>query len=502
MSVIDLTIPAGVEKTTEDLDLYLSRGQGFNPNFGRLIDHSLGDPSYVEAAAINVQRRPYRNGRKVRTDTVLRGTRIMRTDYEVNLPEGYDAILEIRKATRPKCRTRVLLHDPCERSFDDLGSATFDEVRRRRTPIDSPREDGAPLEHYTMLHGFEQHNRVLMAQEKQAAVGFNVLALDFKFPDCSDCGAEEHQLGLVAGAVWTTENVPHIRTTEDQFATLAATTEDETDNGVTDIFHDGGNVIFATYADDPAAATATEGFIKKSVDGGTTWTTVYTATEGVYAITRGRDFLWAFGGDGLIVYSESGEPGTWTVLANTATATFNFYDCAFEPKSGTLYAVGDDDTDGKAITIRNKVVTDISAAVGTLNTNPLKCVTVLSYPERNIDPFALVAIGGDAGFYSENRDAENASTWTVVAPFTSDDIGAIEGSAYRTFVGAGAVIFERAIYTRMAFEALSLDFTISGDISAGATGLTDIGTNYVAFGTTNTADGEIIMLAPKDEVMV
>lgn len=490
----------GKARTSLQYQFYMADSPGFSDRILKFEDTSLGStPEYTESPMIERKRRPSIAGRKVRRSDILQGMKVERVAYEVNMPEGHEAFREIVNAARKDCPYAVIFHDPCEASFILMNRSRFDAVKRRKQPIDPATEDGAPLTHFSKIHGIEQNYPLLKPFVVQSAAGFNILALAFGYGLCPDCDDGDSQVGAYAGGVPSATNVPHFRYTTNQFSGGAANAFAETDNLITDIYVH-GNMWIAVTADDLDPATATEGHVKYSLDNGATWTTVHTATEGLYGVTFGESYFWIVGGGGLILKGES--IGSLAAVTNSGMATTHFLSVDYEINSNAIFAVGHDGTDGKAARIVGDTISDISSSVGTLTAVKLYKVATLSEIE---DEFGHVMIGGDNGFLVENVNAGNGETWTAIAnPMGTNDVKVIVGNSWRTGIGAGSKFYRREISTGMdVVEAAEYTALGSlGTLTAGATAMTEYGVEYWVLGTTNSSNGALIVYRPDDLPLV
>lgn len=476
-------IPKGKQKTNENSQFLMTNVQGFSTLLMNMVDYSLGSPDYETKAAVKAQNWRSKQGRKRRVQTTLRGEKILESMYELSMPEGYARSDEIVAATQGECSRQVFIFDPCDDAFDQIQNAVFDEVRRRNTPIQSAREDGEPLNFFSKINGFERSYRKLSFYKHQD-VANALYAVDFKFAQCQDCSSLTHQKGSYGGGGQL------LAETTDQFATgVAVSSAVPASQIVTDIYQD-GDVIYATYAGNVDPATATTGGIVRIVGGVST--TVLSLAAGMYGITFAEKKFVAVGATGRLYESSDGI--TWTLVANTVLASTHFKRVVFEPKTGKCYIAGHGAADGAAATWDGNIIVDITSQVGTLTGKKLQAVKVLSSDDAD---YAHVAFGGDSGFYSENGDLENNATWTVVPlPTITDTVSAIEGDSWRTYVGAGTKIHQRSIFTKMDFATL-VSSGITGNITDGATGITDDGVNYVVFVTNvSGTSGKIYMLRP------
>jgi hypothetical protein len=302
---------------------------------------------------------------------------------------------------------------------------------------------------------------------------------------------------VYGGGVDGSPDVGHTRLTSDGFASgVAATTATTSGHTVTQVYVD-GNIVYRTTADniDPAAATA--GTVEMSTDGGDNFSVVHTATEGLYDILYGEQYYWTFGSDGYVARSQNGT--SFTQLTQTALPTTDFMRAAYDPVSSAIYVAGFVAAVGHAAKISNSVVEDISTEVLVGTTKALHDVKVLSTLD---DDLGHVAFVGDDGFFSENRDTASGNTYVAAVIPTTADLYAIGGDSFRTFVGGvGGVVFHRAIYTDMVFDDFWEGATspLTGDVRCCATGLSDFGVNYVAFGTSiSGTTGEILVLRQRE----
>lgn len=477
-------VPKGKPKSNEEAVLLLSDDQAFTTRLLQYEDVGLGDPDYETHPPVKVVNwRTTRDGRKVRRRRTLRGEKISEIMYEMNLAEGHTADPYLKAVTRGNCSRTVFVYDPCVNAFTAIQNAVFDEIRKRVTPLQSASEDGAPLSHYTKFYGSELEYEELGFYTQQTAIDEPLYAVAFKFPSCADCDPLDHQDGVYGGAARL------VVETSNQFATgTAVTAAIPVGTIATDILVD-GEVTYVSFTDNLTPASATAGGVVKIVGGVST--TVLSIGNGLYCLAQSNQYIWAFGADGLIYKSASGN--SFTLITNAVMASTHFKKAAYDPKTDAIYLAGDDGTDGKAGKFDGQVLTDISANVGTLTAKKLTSVKVLS---KDTDDFSHIAFGGESGFYAENGDAENSNTYTVVVipPAASDAITLIEGDSWLTVVGGATKVYVRAIYTNMEFEH---QHTVTGTITDGDTGITDYGVNHIVIVTNvSGTSGNIYLLRP------
>lgn len=229
------------------------------------------------------------------------------------------------------------------------------------------------------------------------------------------------------------------------------------------------------------------GEIRRSLDGGTTWTVVGSYTEIIYDILEIDGTFLFVGGDstGGAVAISFNQGTTITAITSAAIpAGSALRSVDYDLSTNKVYISGDGGTllvgnfNGSTLSLQ-----DIS---GNLPGAPGILYRVLVRGDKEI------VVGGAAGYLAESHDG--GVTFTALAIGTSSAIRGLAGNLYRLLVGAGTGIFEQTALTDMELRSVTLSngATITGDITNIVMNLEDDFNRYAII----TDDGEVVMAVP------
>lgn len=309
-------------------------------------------------------------------------------------------------------------------------------------------------------------------------IATELYAVDVAGVECLDCADGPNDYGVLGGGDGV---AVYGANTDDRFATATPfvfPVAVPVAYYLTDIINE-GSVIVATFADDPDPTAGAAGVVAMSSDGGATWIVPAALVNAYYGVAAYNGYFVVVGAGGELWRTRNGL--TWEQSAQTITVA-TLTGISVDKYANLAYVSG---LGGVALVLDDDQVTDLTAAVNAAGAD-LFAVHVLGKNH--------VAFGGEAGFYTEAVDitAANAFTQYTVGG-TVDDIRAIKGTCYRTFVGAGTVIYERSLFTDMLYKAQPLEYgaILTGDIRD-----IDMGDDENMF-VAVTDDGEVVVIRAK-----
>lgn len=316
------------------------------------------------------------------------------------------------------------------------------------------------------------------------AGGVDLNDIAFQLEDCVGCGEGTAQKIIAIGGDGTA--IPLALTTGNRFADPVTLTTGAAATVVGLAVYRKNDFILASFLVD---GTPDTGALRRSLDGGTTWTAIAGFNEIIYDIVDADGTLILVGGD----VTNGGEVWTTDDFASTLTevtgsgalpASTALRAVAYDKERSLVHIVGDAGIYLKGrFTGSTIVLQDISANLPG-SPGALLCVLVRGT--------GLVTIGGAAGYLVESYDA--GATFSTLSIGTSSAIAAIAGNLWRMVVGAGTALFEQTALTNYEIRQLLLNnnVTLSGTVTAIRMNLDD---DFNRFAVVTTA-GEIAMFLP------
>lgn len=258
---------------------------------------------------------------------------------------------------------------------------------------------------------------------------------------------------------------------------------------ITDLLYVGNQIVFtfsdvadgtgttggAGYSANDAAAVASNLFDTSGVA---------TTSAGLQAIVQGPNArIYAFGTAGEAFYSENYGLDFYQI---TTGITEDIIDAAYDSVNGYIYLAC---ANGEVWRYDGNTFVDISTAVA-----PTAATDLVGVASTGIGSVAIS--GADGKIYESFDDGE---TWEATSDLGASPVHAILGSAigaYRTVAGAGTSLWQRDVFRKQAWEAVTAGSadTFTGDVKGGAAGdpLAEEGNGYYVF---VTDDGEIVELS-------
>jgi hypothetical protein len=219
-----------------------------------------------------------------------------------------------------------------------------------------------------------------------------------------------------------------------------------------------GETIIATYADDVFGGTPTTGGIVYRADASATPVAVDLSTA-LFAIAEsvGTYAFIAAGAGGAMFGSIDGL--TWVAITQTTTSA-DILDMDFDEETSYVWLAGDDTNAPFA----GYVTPDVAVVDITSDLNATTGLTKVKVLWKD-----HVMFGSNTGELDENKGASNGGSYTAVPSGTTSSIGAIVGNKARTWIGAGAEIRERGLFTDRDFRAIDLapGSTFAGNVTDG-----------------------------------
>lgn len=309
-------------------------------------------------------------------------------------------------------------------------------------------------------------------------------AVSFMTAECEDCDSGEFEQFVVGGGDGSGDS--YLAKTADRFGTMVALTPGTpADDVITGLYTD-GNVIMASFADDPDATVATTGGVAFSSDAGSSFALDTNITASINDV---EFFMGQYiavggvgGGQGLLYTSDDGI--NWTSVTSVAlSATKALTSIAVDKANECFYACGETGLFVKGTksgtTINLTAITPSGAG-----TNDLFRVAV--YGDSHI------AVGGAAKYYAESTDG--GETWLSPSLPGSGTVRGIAGmKSVRAVVAVGTGIADRTIMTdnQFSLKTVQSGISITGDYRdvAGFEGEHEY---FIAV----TDDGEVVLLRP------
>jgi hypothetical protein len=476
--------------------LFLVEKNNFHQPFTALIGYSLGEATVETAARVQIPVAQLRNGQVVTFLKTVRGEFVREYTFEVGFPPGNWIRSPIGRLIRnlSTCTSNFYLvqlcpEEACQEFFIFLPEATMSAL----TPgqLITVEEDAVPITATSNLQITEPRIGVhVEANVVQILAEPNALyAVDFCDPTCDDCGAV-CQDGVYAGNDGGGPSAAILEVTDNQFGSaIAGTTVPTLGAGmfITSVLCL-GSFIVGTYSDDPdPQGVLSDGGVFISIASGVTWTVTNLSTA-MFDVAEvfGGQYAYVAVGDGGAIYG-SIDGVTWTQIVQTAT-TGVLASIIFDAGTGIAYIAGDDAGGIVAITLQGETVTDISAAL-----NSVDAMLVVGVLGRD-----HIVFGSEAGDIDESV-AATSGVWTAVPTPTTNPLRVLMGDRSRLYAGGDDGIYERSPLTQRNVAAVTFvaGASLSGAVQDGAVCLEDSqvfpGVNEAVF---VTDVGEIVVLKP------
>lgn len=447
--------------------------------------YSVGQPEYEETDRVQQKYWCYdpNLGRNRPVTVTIRGAEIREITYQLMLKQGNILKTPLHDVAGRDCERDYFMLFNCPENSDyahfyHLPHGRTDQIKRDSIFIEGKDGSGTPFDASTQLHTpREDVYFAIIGVERQTA-GDPVQTIAFDPAQCAGCDPNENLTGFYGGE-------DTFFSTADGFVTGSAVSIGLPSGAIAQSTFVEGDHILVGYA----ASVAGTGGIRRSIDGGASWSDASpTSSPEIFKITYGGGLYYAVGGTGGIFTSPDG--ATWTAITNTLypAATDDLKDAAWDEGSQTLYIAGGGAANGIALALLGSALADIGTQVkGSLGSLPLlSSVKVLNGRH--------VAFGGASGFFSESPEASDGTLFKNASVGTGT-ITTILGNHVRTLVGGGTAIRVRDGITQFDWRQLRLvnNTTITGNITDGAEGKFIFGMNDFVF---STDAGEIIRVAP------
>lgn len=473
----------GPATTQKDFE-FLMEGETCVSPLTSLLEHALTSPSQELSDPVTAPVQSKVRGRIVTVNRVVRGAEQTGLTYTMLFPSSFWTPALNRARQGGLCYTDFYARYLCPELPEYEIAYIYPE-----SLLDQPSEVNDFITNTTDTEVLSEQTTLRTTERKILwAIGVSAVAdqvnplnaVAFNLEDCVGCTSDVW-VSLIAGGAPTALASPFAQLTENRFTNVSAVaTGIPVDSIITGVYSS-GDVRLYSFSDGPIA-TGTVGGVAASFDGGLTWALDTNITAPMYAVGKFNDVYIAVGGTGAgigLVYSSTNGL-EWTAVTSTAlSGTTALYRMAVDTVGNAFYFGGEGGKLYKGTLVGGTIdIDDISANLPTVS-SLISAIAVLA-PGH-------VAVGAAAGYVAESFDAGADFNLT---PFTSASaVTGIDGTCYRTVIGAGTKVYERSILTSQAFKVLASTFT--GDVTDVTMAPGDF--NYFVV---TTDDGEVLFLKP------